>query len=53
MNDCIVGIHYGHDATVCLMKNGKIIEVMSEERFSRQKKHHGFPHEALKYIKKK
>ncbi len=49
----ILGIHYGHDATVCLMINGEILEVMSEERLTRQKKHFGFPHEALLYIKQK
>lgn len=49
----VLGIHYGHDATVCLIKNGEIIEVMSEERLSRQKKHCGFPLLSLKYIKDK
>jgi carbamoyltransferase len=52
-NDYILGVHYGHDSTVVLMKNGKIIEAMSEERLSRQKKHVGFPHLALAYIEKK
>jgi len=49
----ILGLHYGHDATVVLLRDGKIVEAMSEERFSRQKKHIGFPHRALKYISKK
>ena len=49
--EIIVGIHYGHDSTIVVMKDGEIIEAMSEERFSRQKKHTGFPHESLKYIK--
>ncbi len=49
----ILGVHYEHDATVVLMKNGKIVEAMSEERLSRQKKHAGFPHLSLKYIKDK
>lgn len=53
MSNYILGIHYGHDATLCLMENGKIVEVMSEERLSRQKKHHGFPHLSLEYIKNK
>lgn len=52
-NEYILGVHYGHDATVVLMKNGKILEAMSEERLSRQKKHVGFPHLALSYIEKK
>ncbi len=53
-NDKIVlGIHYGHDATVCLLINGVIVEAMSEERLSRQKKHMGFPHLSLAYLKDK
>lgn len=51
--EIILGLHFGHDATVVLMKNGTIVEAMSEERLSRQKKHVGFPHLALKYIKEK
>lgn len=53
MNEYILGIHFGHDATAVLMKDGEIIEAMSEERLSRQKKHVGFPHLALAYIKDK
>ena len=49
----ILGIHYGHDATVCLLIDGQIVEAMSEERMSRQKKHIGFPHLSLEYIKVK
>ncbi len=49
----ILGLHYEHDATVVLIKNGKITEAMSEERLSRQKKHAGFPHLSLQYIKDK
>lgn len=51
--DFVLGIHYGHDATVVLMKNGEVVEAMSEERLSRQKKHMGFPAESLRYIQKK
>lgn len=53
MADYILGIHFGHDATAVLMKDGKIIEAMSEERLSRQKKHVGFPHLAVAYIRDK
>ncbi len=49
----ILGIHAGHDATVALMKDGEIIEVMSEERLSRVKKHSGFPYLAIDYVKEK
>lgn len=53
MSDYILGVNFGHDATITLMKDGEIIESMSEERLSRQKKHIGFPHLSLAYIKEK
>ncbi len=52
-DDIVLGIHYGHDSTLALIKNGVFVEAMSEERLSRQKKHMGFPHKSLEYIKKK
>lgn len=53
MSEYILGLHYGHDSTAVLMKDGKIIEAMSEERLSRAKKHVGFPHLSIAYIKEK
>lgn len=53
MPEVVLGIHYGHDATAVLLLDGEIIEAMSEERLSRQKKHIGYPHLAVAYIKKK
>ena len=35
------------DSTVSLAENGKVLFAAAEERFSRQKQHAGFPHEAL------
>jgi carbamoyltransferase len=49
----IIGLHHGHDATVVYIHNGEIVEAMSEERLSRQKKHIGFPTRSLEYVKKK
>lgn len=49
----ILGIHYGHDATAVLMVDGNLVEAMSEERLSREKKHIGFPRLAVDYIKSK
>lgn len=46
----ILGIHYGHNATVCLLENGKITFCQSEERFSRVKNSTGFPTQTLKYV---
>lgn len=52
-SEYILGVHGGHDATAVLLKDGIIIEAMSEERLSRQKKHAGFPHLSVAYIKNK
>src|SRR5579864_5547982 len=49
----ILGVHYGHDSTAVLIRNGEVVEAMSEERLSRCKKHVGFPHLSLQYIQKK
>lgn len=49
----IIGLHYGHDATIALIRDGELIEAMSEERLSRQKKHIGFPGLAWNYLKDK
>ncbi|MBI5391922.1 carbamoyltransferase [Candidatus Woesearchaeota archaeon] len=46
----ILGLNIGHNATACLLKDGKIIWCISEERFSRIKNHTGFPILAVKYI---
>lgn len=49
----ILALHHGHDATVVYIQNGEIVEAMSEERLSRQKKHIGFPRKSLAYVKEK
>lgn len=49
----IISIHFGHNATVALLENGKITECVSEERFNRIKNSTGFPEKALKYIQSK
>jgi carbamoyltransferase len=48
----IMGIHYGHNATACLIQNGKVACCVSEERFNRIKNSTGFPFMAIEYIKK-
>ena len=53
MSEYILGIHFGHDATATLMKEGEVVEAMQEERLSRIKKYVGFPDLAVKYIKEK
>jgi len=48
----ILGIHYGHNATVALSQNGRIVFAMSEERLNRLKNSNGFPVLVLDYIYK-
>lgn len=38
-----------HDSAACLVQDGKIIAAAQEERFSRKKHDHSFPHQAIKY----
>jgi len=46
----ILGINPGHNGTAALLKDGKIIGCVSEERFSRLKNHVGFPFNSVKYL---
>ena len=34
----ILSIHYGHDSSACILKDGEIVLYFKEERFSRQKR---------------
>ena len=49
----ILGLHNDEDSGACLIKNGKIIDVINEERLTRKKLQSGFPSKCLKYILKK
>ncbi len=46
----ILGVHYGHNATVAVIKDGKLIFAMSEERLNRLKNSNGMPVKTLEYI---
>ena len=47
----IVGISgYFHDSSVCLLKNGKLIEFIKEESLTRIKGTRGFPVRSLKFL---
>ena len=46
----ILGIHDGHNATACLYDDGKLVGMVSEERFSRKKNHSGFPALAVEWL---
>ncbi len=45
-----LSLHNDEDAGVCLMKDGEILDAVSEERFSRTKLHKGFPERSLAYV---
>lgn len=47
-----IGIAYGHNATVAVIKNNELIFCQSEERFNRIKNSTGFPYQTLEYIYK-
>ncbi|MDB3879118.1 hypothetical protein N9311_05250 [Amylibacter sp.] len=46
----VLGVAYGHNATVCLAIDGEIKFIQSEERLNRIKNSTGFPHLTIKYI---
>lgn len=46
----IIGIHDGHTATACYLKDGKVITALSEERLTRKKGQGGFPLAAIRHI---
>jgi carbamoyltransferase len=49
----ILGIEEGHNGTVCVMKDGKVIYAMSKERISRKKNDNGYPKEVVDLCLKK
>ena len=48
----ILGINIDHNSTACLLKDGKIVGCVSEERFSRIKNHWGVPLTSVNYLLK-
>lgn len=46
----VLGVAYGHNATICLMEDGKITFCQSEERINRIKNSDGFPFRTLQYV---
>ena len=46
----IIGIHDGHNASACLIKNGEIITAIGEERLTRNKHQYGFPFKSIEKI---
>lgn len=48
----ILGLNIGHNSSAALLKDGKIINCVEEERFTRQKNHAGMPINAIDYFLK-
>ena len=48
----VLGIHYGHDANVSYVKDGKCVFAISEERLSRVKFDKSWPQKSLNYVMK-
>ena len=46
----ILGVGYHADASACLLKNGKLVSAISEERINRKKSWFGVPHKSIKSI---
>ena len=46
----ILGIHDGHNASASIIKDGKLICSIAEERLSRQKNHYGYPAKAIQCV---
>ena len=45
----ILGVHIGHDASACLVRDGQVLADVQEERLSRTKHQFGVPFEAISY----
>lgn len=45
----ILGINPSHNATAAIMKDGKVVACVSEERFNRKKNYWGFPTKSLQF----
>jgi carbamoyltransferase len=49
-NIYILGLNCGHDGSVALVKNGKLVSFIATERISRNKKQRGVDKRTIKYI---
>jgi carbamoyltransferase len=45
-----LGIHDGHNSSACLLKDGKVVAALSEERLSREKNDCGFPEKSVDHL---
>lgn len=52
-NKYIIGFHNGFESGIALLKNGNLVEAVSEERFNLKKNYAGIPVKSYEYIIKK
>jgi carbamoyltransferase len=46
----ILGLHFGHDGSACVVKNGKLVSAISTERITRVKKEAGVTDAVINYV---
>ena len=46
----VLGIHDGHDASACLMREGQVVLASAEERRTNQKNYAGVPKESIREL---
>lgn len=46
----VLGIHDGHNASACLLKEGSLVAALAEERITRSKNDCGYPKEAVEAV---
>ncbi len=49
----ILGIHTGHNASACLMIDGRVVGMIQEERFTKRKNQTGYPKESITSLLKR
>src|SRR5271157_3673960 len=49
-NMIVLGIHDGHDASACLMRDGQVVLASAEERRINQKNYAGVPRESIREL---
>ena len=48
----VLGLNFGHDGSVCVVKNGKLETAISTERITKKKKQESFTDEVVEYVLK-
>ncbi|MBM4195402.1 MAG: hypothetical protein FJ202_13645, partial [Gemmatimonadetes bacterium] len=46
----VLGIHDGHNASACLVRDGEVVAAVAEERISRNKNEPGYPRRAIDWV---